>query len=155
MPPNPLYLHLLLTMPYASRRATLAHILGCLVLLQLRQATAQSQCAEGTVGWVLDGGVCVCNVGYWWSSHPTNGDFCNRCGGNTQRSNKYQDRIGNFFCRQCPSNSLVSSTASTAITDCQCKAGYYGPNGGPCSKCGAGTYKATFRNVNLARSVCS
>ena len=36
-----------------------------------------------------------------------------------------------------------SSTAgSDASTDCTCNAGFTGPNGGTCTACGAGTYKA-------------
>jgi len=44
-------------------------------------------------------------------------------------------------CLGCPENS-VSPHSSSAITACQCNAGFTGPNGGPCTQCGLHHYKA-------------
>ena len=44
-------------------------------------------------------------------------------------------------CLQCPA-STSSPNISTSITNCQCNAGFTGADAGPCSQCGAGTYKA-------------
>lgn len=40
----------------------------------------------------------------------------------------------------CPENSN-SPAGSSATTNCNCNAGYTGPDGGPCVQCGVGTYK--------------
>ena len=42
----------------------------------------------------------------------------------------------------CPANSN-SLAGSSATTDCNCNAGYTGPDSGPCVQCGVGTYKDT------------
>ena len=42
-------------------------------------------------------------------------------------------------CTDCPSN----ADAPEGSAACACNAGYTGPNGGPCSACPAGAYKAT------------
>lgn len=43
-------------------------------------------------------------------------------------------------CNVCPSNSN-SAVQSTAVTACQCNAGFTGPDGGPCTACAAGKFK--------------
>jgi hypothetical protein len=45
----------------------------------------------------------------------------------------------------CPYQSS-SAEGSDEPTDCLCTAGYAGPDGGPCSLCGAGTYKNSTRS---------
>ena len=45
-------------------------------------------------------------------------------------------------CFSCPRN-FVCPAGSTALADCTCAAGYYGPVGGPCEPCPSGTYKNT------------
>jgi hypothetical protein len=46
-------------------------------------------------------------------------------------------------CTSCPSGSTSSGAyGSSTITTCTCKAGWTGPNGGPCTQCEAGTFKA-------------
>ena len=49
---------------------------------------------------------------------------------------------GREQCLSCPSNSN-SPAGSTALTSCACNAGYSGPNGGVCTECEAGKYKAS------------
>ena len=43
-------------------------------------------------------------------------------------------------CSICPENT-ISEPGSYSIAACQCKAGLYGHNGGPCEQCDAGKYK--------------
>ena len=43
-------------------------------------------------------------------------------------------------CQQCPENSMAPP-GSDEKTDCVCKPGYTGPNGGPCVACPAGKFK--------------
>ena len=38
----------------------------------------------------------------------------------------------------------VSAEGSESITNCSCKAGYAGPNGGPCTCCSPGQHKGTI-----------
>ena len=49
--------------------------------------------------------------------------------------------LSDTVCFQCPQNS-TSPSASILITACQCNEGFTGPDGGPCSQCGTGTYKS-------------
>eukprot|EP00277_Geminigera_cryophila_P011646 CAMPEP_0179437518 /NCGR_PEP_ID=MMETSP0799-20121207/21399_1 /TAXON_ID=46947 /ORGANISM="Geminigera cryophila, Strain CCMP2564" /LENGTH=558 /DNA_ID=CAMNT_0021218511 /DNA_START=135 /DNA_END=1811 /DNA_ORIENTATION=- len=44
-------------------------------------------------------------------------------------------------CANCPADSN-SLAGSTAVSDCTCNKGFTGPNGGPCTVCGTGTYKS-------------
>jgi len=92
---------------------------------------------------------CTCNVGFV-------GDQCTEC-----MSGKYKTALGNAVCTSCGetnistaagatntstcavcpanSNSLAESSAATA---CRCNAGWTGPNGGLCTQCEAGKFKA-------------
>jgi hypothetical protein len=45
-------------------------------------------------------------------------------------------------CDNCPSNSAHALTGQTAVTACVCNTGFTGPNGGTCTQCVAGKYKA-------------
>ena len=54
------------------------------------------------------------------------------------------DQLDDFYqilCLSCPANSQ-SVAGSTAIAGCTCNAGFSGPDGGTCSACAAGKYKA-------------
>jgi hypothetical protein len=54
----------------------------------------------------------------------------------------FKPHLGDEACGgACPSFS-VSLEGSNELTDCQCEAGYSGPDGGACSACAAGSYKA-------------
>jgi hypothetical protein len=46
----------------------------------------------------------------------------------------YQENIGASTCTLCP-NVTDSQVHSTNVLDCICKAGHYGPDGGPCVQC--------------------
>ena len=48
----------------------------------------------------------------------------------------------NASCVQCAVHSSHSQTKSRNATDCLCDAGFTGPNGGPCTACAAGYFKA-------------
>lgn len=65
---------------------------------------------------------------------------CNICPANT-----YQPKEGATAkedCLTCPLNSGAEASSS-ALTNCTCLQGYTGQDGGPCSKCVAGTFKLT------------
>ena len=53
---------------------------------------------------------------------------------------KYKISAGPDVCQTCPANSNAPA-ASDEPTDCLCKAGATGADGGPCSLCVAGKYK--------------
>jgi len=71
------------------------------------------------LGWT--GPACsVCDFG----SYGTN---CARC-----QIGTYADAVGREACTLCPPNAVTLSTGSYHIQQCLCKAGCYGPAGGPC-----------------------
>ena len=78
---------------------------------------------------------CHCDMGY---TGP-NGGPCEECGEDT-----FKNVTGSGVCFNCPAHSTTSLTVGlfTEIEACQCKAGYTGPNGGPCQMCEAGKFKA-------------
>ena len=100
---------------------------------------------------------CTCNVGFV-------GGQCTEC-----MSGKYKTALGNAVCTSCGetntstaagatntstcaacpanSNSLAESSNATA---CRCNAGWTGPNGGLCTQCGAGKFKALVGSVQCA-----
>ena len=95
------------------------------------------QCNSGYEG--PSGGPCTakaCNTGY---TGPAGS--CVACLGGT-----YKNTVGSDACTLCPLNSS-SPSGSSALTACQCNAGFSGVNGGTCSACGAGSYKATVGSV--------
>ena len=56
-------------------------------------------------------------------------------------SGKFKETAGLSLCQQCPVQ-MDSPEGSDSREDCQCNAGYTGPDGGPCSACVAGKYKS-------------
>eukprot|EP01156_Anaeramoeba_ignava_P010784 Anaeramoba_ignava/a480793_53.p1 GENE.a480793_53~~a480793_53.p1 ORF type:complete len:917 (+),score=259.65 a480793_53:298-3048(+) len=52
--------------------------------------------------------------------------------------NYYQDQLGQPSCKNCPSNTITFSQASTSIQECVCKEGMYGEPGGNCKECPEG-----------------
>ena len=78
---------------------------------------------------------CHCDVGF---TGP-NGGPCEECGEDT-----FKNMTGSGVCFNCPEHSTTNLTVGlfTEIEACQCKAGYTGPNGGPCRMCEAGEFKA-------------
>jgi len=71
---------------------------------------------------------CICIGGFYSDSF----DVCAPCPGDHW--------CANGLINPCPDNSW-SPESSNAETDCRCKAGFGGPDGGPCLACPAGTFK--------------
>jgi hypothetical protein len=84
-----------------------------------------------------------CDVGKY---QPTSGTQtnCLTCADGT-----YQDVSAQTVCKDCPGNSysLSANGALDASTDCKCNVGYTGPDGGTCTACVAGKYKASTGSV--------
>ena len=80
---------------------------------------------------------CQCNPGYTGTiTSPT--DTCSGC-----LEGEYKPSTGSDACSSCP-DQATSSAASTAVTDCECIAGYTGTITTPtdtCSQCGPNSYK--------------
>ena len=107
--------------------------------------------------------MCLCNAGYSGSGYSGSESFS---GGNTTCSacvvGTFKVRPGNVECDQCPINTYsdieasdsdscvycpsnsISPAGSSNYTDCKCKAGYTGHNGGECIQCEAGKYKSVL-----------
>ena len=66
---------------------------------------------------------------YKVDSASAGGGTCLNCDTGT-----YKTLAGDSLCLGCPANS-VSAPGSTSRTQCICKGGYNGPDGGPCSAC--------------------
>lgn len=95
---------------------------------------------------------CVCSSGFTGED----GGPCQAC-----EIGKYKSELGDVACSLCPVNTWQGSTASSDATscvacdvnstspegsgaesDCQCKPGFTGPNGGPCVACTDGSYES-------------
>lgn len=92
---------------------------------------------------------CLCLAGFEGPFH----DQCTPClAGSVQPTNFsnvpcslcprdfFQPLTGQLTCTQCPPHSTTLSTGSVHITACECDAGFFGPNGGPCEVCPANHY---------------
>jgi len=82
--------------------------------------------------------LCPCNVGY---TGPLGGP-CVAC-----VPGKYKNSTGTAACTTCPANSYEPDLAATLVTNCTCNTGYEGADGGPCTACVPGKYKATNGSV--------
>ena len=82
--------------------------------------------------------LCPCNVGY---TGPLGGP-CVAC-----VPGKYKNSTGTAACTTCPAQSYEPDVAATAVTNCTCNTGYEGADGGPCTACVTGKYKATNGSV--------
>lgn len=98
-----------------------------------------SECIQG-------GNNCTCNAGFFrgqpeastHQSSPANSTA------SVNASNYSETAAASFAayeCYPCPWGSM-SQIGSVNQSECRCQAGYSGPDGGPCSSCPAGTYKA-------------
>ena len=56
---------------------------------------------------------------------------------------KYKETVSFDACTACPVNSVTLATGQTALSQCVCNRGHTGPDGGTCTACEAGSYKAT------------
>ncbi len=61
---------------------------------------------------------------------------------------KYSNELSAFSCRACPADA-TSPAGSSTVTNCTCKAGSSGPDGGTCTRCVAGKYSAPLGSVVL------
>lgn len=96
---------------------------------------------------------CICNAGSTGGGGTT---ACTLCVAGTFKvatgpaacsicpADWYSTAVGatSDTCQQCPANSIAPS-GSDEKTDCVCKPGYTGPNGGPCVACPPGKFKTT------------
>jgi len=76
---------------------------------------------------------CVCNIGF--TAGPEN-VTCLPCEHGT-----YKNTIGSNECTRCRAHNQNMLNEMTMDDDCKCRVGFTGPDGGPCTKCPAGTYK--------------
>ena len=94
------------------------------------------KCNTGYTG--ADGNTCsACELGQYKESTGT--ALCTNCG-----LGKYSGLPAAktaLTCTTCPENSWTKLTGNDVIEDCECNAGYTGPNGGHCTACPAGKYK--------------
>jgi len=92
------------------------------------------KCNAGLTGPA--GGPCQgCEAGKYGSVAAGN-IGCQMCG-----AGKYSDKLGSTTCFSCPQYTM-SPAGSNTTADCKCNRGYSGNNGGPCSACAAGQFKA-------------
>jgi hypothetical protein len=97
---------------------------------------------------------CKCDEGY----DGKNGEPCNACSKGLYKNSigpspcqpcakgKYKPEEGAGDCRGCPLDSTTSGSGSIDITDCKCRRGYTGTNGGTCTICDSGKYKDVIGN---------
>jgi hypothetical protein len=87
----------------------------------------------------------ACGVGFY-KSVMGNDIECTACA-----AGKYLDRLAspNDICELCPSHSF-SESGSRLPTNCTCNRGHSGPDGGPCTVCLPGTFKATTGSANCS-----
>ena len=71
----------------------------------------------------------------------TSKDVCQQLGCVDCQSGHYAGTLGASSCDSCPANA-VSELGSKNQSDCKCRAGYEGPDGGNCTKCQSGKFKA-------------
>ena len=76
---------------------------------------------------------CVCDIGF--TVGPGIGT-CLPC-----ISGTYKTTIGSHECTLCPNHNQTVLDQMGMYNDCNCKVGFTGPDGGPCTQCPAGTYK--------------
>lgn len=99
---------------------------------------------------------CVCGQGARYDQQYNRHWYCHQC-----ERGWYQDQIDRPSCLQCPADTYSNAYQATAcvacpgdstnsmhqtrtsVYQCMCRAGYTGPDGGPCVACAAGTYKAS------------
>lgn len=84
---------------------------------------------------------CFCKAGFY--EFDAQLQTCEQCPEGTYKTSGsvQQDETGISACSTCPDFSTTENKESKAETDCQCNAGYTGPNGGTCLACSPGEYK--------------
>ena len=104
-----------------------------------REGGAGGACVSCGVGTYKeragDGDCTSCDAGsYSLEIGATSASKCLEC-----TAGKYSMGVG-VPCQDCPANSM-SAAGSTGLSDCSCKSGYTGTDGGTCTACVEGTYK--------------
>ena len=100
-------------------------------------ALTDCQCNAGYTG--PDGGTCLaCDAGKVKESQGS--ALCDDC-----LENQFS-AAGAINCTECPAKSIAPAL-STAITDCECSPGHFGPAGGVCQDCSPGKYTDTANNA--------
>jgi hypothetical protein len=80
--------------------------------------------------WSADN--CTCEPGY---TPGVPGGNCTPCA-----LNKYKDKQSNATCHDCPAPSITTRVGAESFFRCVCPPGMYGPLGGPCTVCPAGSW---------------
>ena len=89
-------------------------------------------CQAGTYKDQVGSGACVtCGAGEFSAAGSIS---CGGCGADTYAAS------GAGACSACPADSQAPA-GSSVVEDCECNAGYTGPDGGSCEACGVGFYK--------------
>lgn len=109
----------------------------CAALSHGGQIVSREQClcvpgAEGT----FHDGCSACDLGKFQSQTASHVS-CEPCS-----VGFFADDTGFSQCTKCPGNSSTFAVGSDAVTDCVCVARFFGPLGGPCSLCPAGSFCA-------------
>ena len=110
---------------------------------------AESDCILNTCNAGLtsdgNGGCAACAAGTYKAG--SGNEACTDCG-----AGKYSAASGataDSTCSACTADSDAPAGSDDA-SDCFCNAGFFGPDGGPCSSCAAGKYKSMTGSVTCA-----
>ena len=110
--------------------------------------TAETDCVCDDVGYQLavsSSYYCNCQAGYYFDSNLAT---CHACAVDTYCTGVEASYLA------CPSFS-TSPALSDALVDCQCNAGYSGPDGGTCAACAVGTYKNSVGSESCSLCVAN
>ena len=91
---------------------------------------------------------CFCNAGFYDTGDHT----CDSCAAGAYKEAAVSAETDELECVSCPANSH-SPMQSVVVTDCVCNAGFDGPDGGACTACLAGKFKAA--NGSAACAECT
>ena len=126
--------------PYASGGMNYYHLPGFQAQWSLMGAAACTPCPAGTSSPSTGASYCSpCAAGTF---APTTGSVaCGpRCGVGYYSTTRGESTFFSSTCYPCPRD-FDSPTGSSSAANCTCAAGFFGPHGGPCEPCPAGTYK--------------
>ena len=85
---------------------------------------------------------CLCKPGF---QDNDDGEECTPC-----QKGYYKPSLKNELCTSCSTGETTTDIESDSQSDCECKAGYTGPDGGPCNKCEKGEFKP-----EIGSAICS
>ena len=84
---------------------------------------------------------CLCEAGFYEEEYQSGTRECLQCVGGTYKVQATTNDQDLHICTSCPVNAH-SPVGSSRITDCICDAGHEGIDGGACSPCSPGSFKA-------------